>query len=191
MRKALLLLPVLAACSAAPADTGAPSGPEIAARWNHVTEAPAWNTAMMQALLTDGAPMLDTLPEDVETFCPGYDEASDSERAAFYVAFFSGLARYESTWNPRASGGGGRYQGLLQISPQTARHHGCALPEAGLYDGAANLACAVRIASVAVARDGVLAQGRGGVAADWPPMRDAAKRRDVAAFTRALPQCAG
>ena len=191
MRKALLLLPVLAACSAAPADTVGHSGPEIAARWNHVPEAQAWNAAMMRALLTDGAPMLGAVPEDVETFCPGYADASPAERAAFYVAFFSGLARFESTWNPRAAGGDGRYQGLLQISPQTARHHDCALPEAGLYDGGANLACAVRIASVSVARDNVLAQGRGGVAADWPPMRDPAKRGEVAEFTRALPQCAG
>lgn len=186
MRKALALILTLAACSGAPAETG----PEIPARWNHVPESGAWNAAMMQALTTHGAPMLSIVPEDAETFCPGFSAASESQRAAFYVAFFSGLARYESGWNPRAAGAGGRYQGLLQISPATARHHGCDLPAGGLYDGTANLTCAVRIASRAVTRDGVIATGRGGIAADWPPMRDAARRREVAEFTRALPQCA-
>ncbi|WP_417586396.1 lytic transglycosylase [Pararhodobacter oceanensis] len=177
----------LTACLDAPLAQEAPI--EVATRWDHRPEADRWNTAMMQALMTDGAPMLALVPEDTDTWCPGYDEATPAERAAFYVAFFSGLARFESTWNPRASGGGGRYRGLLQISPATARYHGCDLPEGGLYNGAANLACAVRIATAAVLRDGVTAQGRGGIAADWPPMRDPAKRREVAEFTRALPQC--
>ena len=186
MRLALFLLPLLAACAGAPQ---AETGPDVAARWNHRPEASAWNAAMMQALMTDGAPMVTSVPADVETFCPGYATAAPRERAAFYVAFFSGLARFESTWNPRAAGGGGAYRGLLQISPATASHHDCDLPEAGLYDGAANLACAVRIANAAVTRDGVLARGAGGVAADWPPMRNADYRREVAAFTAALPQC--
>ncbi|HPD91928.1 MAG: transglycosylase SLT domain-containing protein [Rhodobacter sp.] len=186
MRLALILVAGLAACASAPqADTG----PAIAARWNHRAEASAWNDAMMRALMTHGTAMVHSVPADVTTFCPRYESATARERAAFYVAFFSGLARFESTWNPRASGGGGAYRGLLQIAPATARHHGCDLPEAGLYDGAANLACAVRIANAAVTRDGVLARGAGGVAADWPPMRNPDHRREVAAFTAALPQC--
>ena len=188
MRLALPLALFLAACAPAPrADTE----PDIAARWNHRPEAATWNTAMMQALQTDGAAMLALVPRDADTFCPGYARASTPQRAAFYVAVFSGLARYESGWNPRASGGGGRYRGLMQISPQTARFHGCDLPAEGLYDGAANLSCAVRIATAAVTRDGVVATGRGGIAADWPPMRDTTRRAEIAAFTRALPGCAG
>lgn len=188
MRLALSVALMLAACAPAPR---AQEAPEIAARWNHRPEAAGWNAAMMQALQTDGAAMLARVPGDIDSFCPGYDDASPAARAGFYVAFFSGLARFESTWNPRASGGGGRYQGLLQISPGTARHHGCDLPAEGLYDGAANLACAVRIATAAVTRDGVVASGRRGIAADWPPLRDASRRAEVAGFTLALPQCAG
>ncbi|WP_323036684.1 transglycosylase SLT domain-containing protein [Pararhodobacter sp.] len=186
---AILSIAALSACSSQINATT--NDMEVAARWDHRPEADLWNSAMMQALRTDGAEMLALTPEDIQTWCPGYADASEDERAAFYVAFFSGLARFESTWNPRASGGGGRYRGLLQISPQTAQHHDCSLPEAGLFNGAANLACAVRIATSAVTRDGVVAAGRGGIAADWPPMRDPAKRREVAEFTRALPQCEG
>lgn len=184
----LALLPLLAACAA--------SSPEPpATRWDHRPEAPLWTASTISALKRDASPMLDLVPGDIATFCPGYPRASETERAAFWTALFSGLARYESTWNPRAAGAGGRYRGLLQILPQTARYRGCDLSHPdGLYDGATNLACAVRIAAPAVTRDGVVAgaPGRwGGIAADWPPLRDAAKRADIAAFTRAQPYCRG
>jgi len=162
----------------------------VATRWDHRPEATAWTTAMMEALQTDGAAMLAMVPEDVQDYCPGYTTATPAQRAAFYVAFFSGLARFESTWNPRASGAGGRYRGLLQISPGTARAHDCALGDGGLYDGATNLACAVRVANAAITRDGVLTRASGGIAADWPPLRTPSRRAEIAAFTRGLPQCA-
>lgn len=188
MRYALIAAFVLAACQ--PIAAHQPAEVEVVSRWDHRSEASEWNDAMMQALMTHGAPMLALDPRDADEFCPAYSEASEEGRAAFWVAFFSGLARFESTWNPQAAGAGGRYQGLLQISPATARHHGCDLSAPnGLYDGATNLSCATRIATAAVLRDGVVASGRGGVAADWPPMRDSAKRAEVARFTRALPVC--
>ncbi|KPQ08246.1 MAG: putative soluble lytic transglycosylase [Rhodobacteraceae bacterium HLUCCA12] len=188
MRHILFLVLLLSACQ--PSTAQPPI--EIAARWDHRQESESWNTAMMQALLRDGARMLAITPVDADTFCPGYADADTEGRAAFWIALFSGLARYESTWNPRAAGAGGRYQGLLQISPATARHHDCDLSDPdGLYDGATNLRCATRIAAAAVTRDGVVASGRGGVAADWPPLRDPSKREDVAAFTRSLPVCQG
>lgn len=186
---AAAVLLVLAACQPA---TQAEAPPEVVTRWEHRAEAAAWNDAAMRALQEDGAAMLALSPRDVATFCPEYASADPEGRAAFWVALMSGLARYESGHRPEAAGAGGRYQGLLQISPATARFHGCDLDAPrGLYDGATNLACAVRIATRAVVRDGVIATGRGGVAADWPPMRDPAKRDEIAAFTRALPACAG
>jgi len=164
--------------------------PEIAARWDHRSEAEAWYGAMIDALGRDGTAMIDAVPRDAETFCPGYASATPAERKAVWIMVFSGLARYESNWRPEAAGAGGRYRGLLQISPATARFHGCDLSHpGGLYDGATNLACAVRIANSAVARDGVIATGRGGMAADWPPLRSEARRSEIAGFTRALPQC--
>lgn len=188
----ILSLAVLSAfmgCATAPRATSADEAPEIVAQWNHRAEADSWNTAMVQALMSDGRPMLDADLSDVTQFCPDYQQASTAERAGFFVAFFSGLARYESTWNPRAAGAGGLYHGLLQIDRRTADWHGCTLGENGLYNGADNLRCAVRIATAAVIRDGVIASGPRGIAADWPPMRDPAKREAVARYTRALPQC--
>jgi hypothetical protein len=179
----------LSACAMAPREAPAP---DVVARWDHRPEAAEWNDAAMRALQGPGAAMLALQPADAETFCPGYDSAGPEGRAAFWVAFMSGLARYESGHRPEAAGAGGRYQGLLQISPATARFHGCEMTSPrGLYDGATNVACAVRIAARAVTRDRVVASGRGGMAADWPPLRDPAKRDAIAAFTRAIPACRG
>ena len=182
---------MLAACQ--PLVEMAPAeAPEIVTRWDHRAESDQWNAAAMRALQTDGAAMLDLNPRDAAEFCPDYEMADAEGRAAFWVAFMSGLARYESGHRPEAAGAGGRYQGLLQISPATARFHGCELGSSrGLYDGATNLACAVRIATRAVLRDGVVASGRGGMAADWPPLRNPVKRTEIAAFTRAVPACNG
>lgn len=180
---------VLAACQpVVPAE----EPPEIITRWDHRPEAPVWNAAMVEALTGEQVELLAGTPRDAADFCPGYAQADTQARAAFWVAFFSGLARFESGWRPEAAGAGGRYRGLLQISPATARHHRCDIAVADdLYDGATNLTCATRIAASAVARDGVIATGRGGVARDWPPMRNPRKRAEIAKFTRALPVCEG
>jgi hypothetical protein len=196
MRRLFLLAAAslaLAACQpVVSVDEAAAASPEVVARWDHRAESEVWNAAMMQALQTEARTLIEVEPRDAEEFCPGYAEADEEARAAFWVAFFSGLARFESGWRPDAAGAGGRYQGLLQISPATARHHRCDLSEpGGLYNGVNNLTCATRIAAPAVARAGVIATGRGGVAQDWPPLRNAQKRAEIAAFTRSLPVCQG
>lgn len=173
---------------------GAPkSGPEFSTRWDHRPEADLWTAAKFEALDNEARALVETVPTDIDTFCPGYEHSDDAGRKAFWTALFSGLAGYESTWRPEAAGAGGRYRGLLQIWPTTARFHGCDVTHPqGLFDGATNLRCAARIAARAVERDQVVvgSNGRwGGVARDWPPMRNASKRADIAAFTRSLPVC--
>ena len=103
----------------------------------------------------------------------------------------SALAKHESTWNPQASGGGGRWIGLLQIAPSTAKYYGCdATTTAELKDGASNLSCAVQIAAVQVRRDGMVAGGGAqGMGRDWAPFRSSAKRADMAEWTRAQNYC--
>jgi hypothetical protein len=165
----------------------------VVARWDHRPEAALWTAAKIDALEHEGAALVQTVPRDIQTFCPGYAASDDEGRQAFWVALFSGLAGYESTWRPEAAGAGGRYRGLLQIWPTSARFHGCDISNPNeLYDGAKNLRCAAVIASKAVARDQVVAGQPGdwgGVAADWPPLRDARKRADIASFTRSVPAC--
>jgi len=55
--------------------------------------------------------------------------------------------------------------------------------------GEANLSCAIRIMAHTVPRDGVVAAGGGGVAADWGPFNVAVKRADMADWTRAQSYC--
>lgn len=177
--------PLLAFCLAVPAVAEVP-----AARWDHRPEAGAWTRATLAAIRGRGDRLVQTEPADIATFCPAYPEAEDADRRAFWVGLFSALAKHESTWNPRAAGEGGKYRGLMQIAPGTARAYGC---DAGaLYDGASNLSCAVKIASRQVARTGLVAGGPGawgGLAADWGPMRNLSKLADIAAWTRDQDYC--
>ncbi len=160
-------------------------------RWDFHPEAPAWTAATLTALESHGAVLDDIVPADIEAFCPGYETKPEPERRAFWAGFFSALAKHESTWNPNASGGGGRWIGLLQIAPATARNYGCSADStAELKNGAANLSCAIRIASVQVARDGMVAgNGARGVGRDWAPLRSSVKRADIAGWTRAQSYC--
>jgi len=159
-------------------------------RWDQRPEAAIWTRASMEMLETEAAVLTQVVPEDAEYWCPGFTEADAARRAAFWTGFMSALAFYESTWNPDAVGGGGRYFGLLQIYPPTAGYRQCeATTGAGLRDGAANLRCALRIMAITVPRDGVISQGRRGVAADWGPMRDPAKVAAMRAWLRQQSYC--
>ena len=180
-----LALALPAACTQASMST---KGPAVM-RWDHRPEAQHWTQASLTALQTHGAALPQVVPEDIETFCPGYEEASLEERRLFWIGLLSALAKHESTWRPDAAGGGGRWIGLLQIAPSTAQAYGCAADDvAELKNGAANLSCAIRIMSRTVTRDRVVAQG-GGVAADWGPMTAAPKRAEMAQWTRSQPYC--
>lgn len=155
-------------------------------------EAPLWTGSALAALDAHGAVLVQTVPADIDTYCPGYRKAGPEDRKAFWITFLSALAKHESTWRPDVSGGGGAWHGLLQISPATARGYGCQAKSAeALKEGGANLSCGIRIMAVTVPRDGVISAGMGGVAADWGPFRQAAKRADIQARTRTAAVCRG
>ncbi len=189
--RAVLLLPVLAACAQMPVEE--PPVPEAlpVMAWDQQGDhTEGWTEAALDALQQEGAALLSEVPNDITAWCPGYVSAEPGERAAFWAGLLSALARFESTWNPRAVGGGGRWFGLVQISPATARGYGCEADSgAELTDGAANLECAVRIAARTVTRDGVVAAGGGGFAADWGPFASAEKRQQMASWVSSQEYC--
>jgi hypothetical protein len=160
-------------------------------RWDHRPEADQWTEATLAAVAQYDSVLAGDVPADVAQWCPGYQTASLADRRAFWVAMFSALAKHESTWNPAAAGGGGRWIGLTQISPATARQYGCAAQSsAALKDGTANLACAVRIAAAQVGRDGLVAGGGNrGMGRDWAPFRAASKRADMAGWVSDQAYC--
>lgn len=181
-----LILPV--ACTAMEARNQTPEIP--VARWDFRPEGKQWTEASVAALASYGRPLIEVVPGDIEAWCPGYEDASEAERKAFWVGLLSSLAKHESTWRPEAAGGGGQWFGLLQISPATARGYGCRAQTAeALKDGAANLSCAIRIMSVTVPRDGVVAANGRGIAADWGPFHQASKREEMRTWVRSQPYC--
>lgn len=163
-----------------------------AAQWDHLPEGSAWTEATLRALESEGVPLVNTVPSDIEGLCPGYAAAPPAERRAFWVGFLSYAAKVESRWNPLAKGGGGRFKGLMQISDATARANGCAAGEA-LLDGSQNLSCAVRILARQVGEDGAVVGGgaRGwlGAARDWLPFRKKSTRSELARWTSAQSYC--
>lgn len=162
-------------------------------RWDHKDEAPDWTEATLVAISTHGSALETVEPADIVTWCPGYPAADTETRRAFWAGLLSTLAKYESTWQPEVQGGGGKWIGLLQIAPATARGYGCeATNVAALQNGSANLSCGVRIISETVIRDGVIAERDSrwrGIAADWTPFRKDAVRAEMAAWTAGQSYC--
>jgi hypothetical protein len=162
-------------------------------RWTHHPDHVLWNRAALSALKTHGRALVEMVPGDIAGWCPAYGPASVTARRDFWVGFLSALAKHESTYKPRAVGGGGKWFGLLQILPATARGYQCNVGTGeALKSGSANLSCAVRIMAVTVPRDGVI-HGRDsqwrGVSADWGPMRSEIKRAEMAEWLRSQPYC--
>ena len=163
-------------------------------RWQHKSGHAVWTRAALAALKEHGQPLIALVPGDIANWCPAYPAADDADRRAFWVGFLSALAKYESTYKARAVGGGGRWFGLLQIAPATARGYRCeARSGNALKNGAANLSCAIRIMARTVPRDGVIHGYRNrkgqGVTADWGPMHSAPKRRDMAGWLKQQNYC--
>lgn len=181
---------LLAGCAAEVSRRGFNEADMPILRWDHLSDSEAWTEATMVAIQSHGTPLIEITPNDIEAYCPGYPEASEEERAAFWAGLISALSYHESTWRQTAVGGGGLWFGLTQIAPGTARGYGCeARSGQALKDGEKNLSCAVRIMAVTVPRDGVVSQGMRGVAADWGPFHSSRKREDMKAWTRAQPYC--
>lgn len=161
-------------------------------RWSHRRESDRWSRAALTALRSHASVLPRVVPKDIGDWCPAYVTNDTAAREAFWIGLLSTLAKHESTFRPNAVGGGGKWYGLLQILPATARGYGCkATSREDLKSGAANLQCALRIMAVTVPRDGVVSHGMRGVAADWGPFHSRTKRTDMMWWTRAQPYCAG
>ena len=192
---AVICLSLLSACLPVPSvSTRGALQDDFPMRWDHIPTAPEWEAAGLAALDSHAAALPALVPDDIDSWCPAYETGDEDQRAAFWLGLVSALARHESTWQETAVGGNGRWYGLVQISPATARGYGCqATTGAALLEGAANVSCALRIWAQTVPRDGVVAQGRGGIAADWGPMHpsQSTKREDIRAWVQDQPYCRG
>ena len=192
---ALLCVPLPVMAESTPeAVRPAPRAGEVPrARWEHRRAGALWSRVALGAVESHGAALLEVVPMDIADWCPAYPENPPEARAAFWVGLLSTVSRYESTWNPRAVGGGGRWFGLMQIYPPTAEFRNCRTQSgAGLKNAAENLSCAVRIMAITVPRDQAISvkdtRWRG-VAADWGPVRNDWMRRDMQRYTKRQTYC--
>ncbi|MDD9977155.1 MAG: transglycosylase SLT domain-containing protein [Boseongicola sp.] len=159
-------------------------------RWDGAEGSEEWTASAFAALDDHASPLVEMVPEDIDTYCPAYPDQSEESRKVFWTNLIASLSFHESTWRPDAAGGDESWFGLLQILPATAEGYGCAAQSSEeLKDGAANVACALRIMAVTVPRDGVVSRDFKGVAADWGPFHQRRKRRDIQRYTKSLPIC--
>jgi hypothetical protein len=111
--------------------TGADVRPEArldmlpAARWDDRPDGALWTRAALSAMRTDAPDLAEVVPRDIEAWCPAYETNPAHLRQAFWVGVLSALSQYESGHRPDAVGGGGRWFGLMQINPATARGYDC------------------------------------------------------------------
>lgn len=181
----------LAGCTTGTADLVARATTPPPMRWDHHPQAQEWTVNTLMAVAEKDDALAARVPDDIEQWCPGYEEASLMERRAFWAGLISAVGKHESSYNPKASGGGGRYIGIMQISPRSASNYGCdAQSSAALKDGSANLACAVEMVAHHVERDGVaVGNGRQGIGRDWMPFRKSAKRAEMQAWVKTQSYC--
>ncbi|MEJ6398460.1 transglycosylase SLT domain-containing protein [Yoonia sp. 208BN28-4] len=162
-------------------------------RWAFQPNSAVWTRAAMSAIGGHGDGLDSLVPRDIDRWCPSYQDNPPHLRRAFWVGMMSALAKHESTYNPRAVGGGNLWFGLLQIYPDTARRYGCrARTGDALKNPVENLSCAARIMNVTVARDNAIAvfdRRWRGVAADWGPMSNRNKIPEMANWTRQQSYC--
>lgn len=150
-------------------------------RWDHRPEAAEWTANTLMAVAQEDEVLADRVPADIDNWCPAYSDAPLPQRRAFWAGLISAVGKYESSHNPAAVGGGGKYIGIMQISPRSARNYGCeATSASALKNGTANLDCAVEMMAYHVQRDGMaVGGGNRGIGRDWMPFRKSNTRAEM------------
>lgn len=102
-----------------PAPSPAPQNPSMGTpAWGSSPERRAWNAAVI-SVVQRRMPELDRA-RDVDTFCPGYRQASASQRQSCWVHVVAAISKFESNFHPADSfrEPDGNYSvGLLALSP--------------------------------------------------------------------------
>lgn len=136
--------------------------------------------------------LLQTVPNDYQTFCPNFKNLSQSQKANFWATIITRMAKYESDFRPQKTfkeppslktrtGARVISSGLLQISLESGRGYGCNLSSTDdLCQAENNIRCGIRILNRLVQRDGVIGTaghrgGNRGAARYWAVFRTTRK----------------
>ena len=199
---------------ALPPPTVTPYRP-VALLWEAPTkpERTQWSSYLQIIILNHWNTLLQGA-DDMNIFCPNYNNLSNDERANVWAALFAGVAKFESNFDNTM-----RYhestmgtdsvtkqpvysEGLLQLSYQDVRGYAfCEFdwnvdsklkatdPKKTIFDPYKNLDCGVGIMSRQIARSGLITVSSN---AYWSTMRSGgaySKVSQIAAIVKALPFC--
>lgn len=176
------------------------------AAWSAHNEDGSWTRAAEYAVANSELPTLH--PADIQQFCPQYGRLPSQQRKQFWVGLLSAMSGPESNFRPASfyqerfhdrKGKPVVSRGLLQISQESAnqQRYGCDIRHPSLlHDPVINLACGVRILSLWVKRDKLIASPAGsapkGGGRYWSTLRHSnGKTAQISDFTRRLPICQG
>ena len=171
------------------------SGQDSGLIWTELAEAVVEETALAQSV-----------PSDIEHFCPRYADLNQSARVRFWVGLLSAMVEHESDFDPAtqftesliqdSQGRDVVSRGLLQLSVESARQdrYGCTIErELDLHEPAVNLTCGARILDAWVSRDDAIAgtaNKRLGGARYWSTLWHTRDSLDqIRRFTRQLDGC--
>lgn len=178
------------------------------AAWAKANKDGSWTAATEKAVRE--SELSNSLPTDIEKFCPQYKTLDSADRIKFWVGLLSIVARPESNFNPNATytenfpdskGNMVISRGLLQISIESAnqKKYSCGIKAAeDLHEPSINLTCGVKILNAWITRDNVIAtylkeKPRGG-GRYWSTLREKPNKDrnhlpELVKFTRSMKVC--
>lgn len=123
-----------------------------------------WSDTVVEVARDLGFHEVEVLPNDLlRANCPGYKDANEDQRLAFWLVFVAAMAQQESSMNERLryfESGLNKYsEGLLQLSTTDAQYHrGCEFIDSEtILQGDSNLSCGLAILKKQL--DGVSSRG--------------------------------
>jgi hypothetical protein len=136
--------------------------------WDRVPRGRHWTAFMVKVIDRYGEALLDTVPTDINEFCPTYSGLGRDARLAFWVGMVSAMAEKESSFDPSVEhaekfrnrkGELVVSRGLLQISLESIQPYQCGITtDEQIHDPELNLTCAVRMLNHLVPRDRIISR---------------------------------
>jgi len=142
--------------------------------------------------------MLEVIPADIEKYCAEFRELNTDQRKRFYIVLFSALAKFESSFNPRATfiegftdakGKKVISTGLFQVSVESLGGYGIKVTPEQLLDAQTNIKAMLVVASRWIIKDKCIASDAApwkGMSRYWSPFRKEARKSVISKKTMAL-----
>lgn len=146
-------------------------GDKVRALWDRKSDGAEWSREVLEEVRSRSE-IFDSA-KDINDFCPSYAVASSFQKESCWLRIVSAMARYESSFRPRATyieSSGATSVGLLMMNPE---HCPGANTLEQQQSASANIRCALARMSLLIKRDGYIsgpAEAKG-AAAYWSVLR--------------------